>query len=329
MTVTAPPRQRAATVVAGPTLLAVDGNSVAHRAYHAYAAPHVDTPGRDLVGAGVYGFLALLAAVADVTRPASVVIGFDCRVRNDRKARWPAYKAQRADKPPALDALLDELPRVVVALGGYALCVEGCEADDVVGSAAATAEAAGWRCAVATSDRDAYALVSPHTSVLRLRSGMANAVVVDERRLLREVGVEPTQYLEFGALRGDTSDNLPGLPGIGPRRAKALLRAYPTVAAAAADPLGCRSVLGAEAGQILLDDLAAGDSCFRRNAELMAIRRDLPVDLDRGRPTTPPQQIEALLRPRRLAGLIARMNLVFGKVGTDAPPVGDAHAPPG
>ncbi len=257
-------------MVAGPTLLAVDGNSVAHRAYHAYVAPHVDTPGRDLVGAGVYGFLALLAAVADVTRPAAVVVGFDCRVRSDRKARWPGYKAQRPDKPPSLEALLEELPAVLAQLGGYSVCIEGCEADDVVGSAATVAEAAGWRCAVATSDRDAFALVTPRTTVLRLRSGMVNAVVVDERRIRREVGIAPAQYTEYGALHGDTSDNLPGVPGVGPRRAKLLLRAYPDVATAAADPIGCRSVLGPDAGQALLDDLARTDSTFRRNIDLMA-----------------------------------------------------------
>lgn len=312
--------------VAAATLLAVDGNSLAHRGYHAYAAPRVDG---DLVGAGLYGFLALLAAVADVTRPDAVVVGFDCRQRSVRRDRWSAYKAQRADKPAALDALLDEAPRVVEALGGTVVCEEGWEADDVLGSASAAAEARGWRCVVATSDRDAYQLVSATTTLLRLRSGMANAVTVTERRIHREVGVAPHQYVEYAALRGDTSDNLPGIPGIGPRRARDLLRCYPTVADAAADPMGCRSVLGRELGQALVDDHANPDGTFHRNVELMTIRRELAVDPEAGRPRSTPALIDAVLRPRRLAGLIARMVQVFGAVADaeDVPPVGDEHAP--
>lgn len=321
-----PIARRPARVVLGPTVLAVDGNSLVHRGYHAYAGRRDDG---DLVGAGLYGFLALLSAVTDIVRPAAIIIGLDCRIRSVRKEVFPAYKGQRPDKPEALDALLDEIPLALEALGSAATVVEGFEADDVCGSVAATAESAGRRCVVATSDRDAFALVNDHTSVFRLRSGMHRAQRMDTTRFRRELGITPGQYTEFAALRGDTSDNLPGINGIGPKRARDLLNRFDTVADAVADPMGCRSVLGPEVGQVLIDDVAAEDSTFRRNIDLMTIQQHLAVDLDAGRPSTPAAQIDSYLRGRRLGGLIERMTLCFGATTTvDAPPLTDADMPP-
>lgn len=313
--------------VLGPMVLAVDGNSLAHRGYHAYAARREEG---DLVGAGLYGFLALLAAVVDITRPSAVVIGFDCRQESVRKAWWPTYKGQRPDKSDVLDALLDEIPVALRELGACVVTHRGYEADDVCASVAAAASAARRRCVVATSDRDAFALVDETTSVLRIRSGMHRAQEVDARRFRRELGISPGQYTEFAALRGDTSDNLPGINGIGPKRARDLLNRFDTVADAVADPMGCRSVLGRDVGQLLIDDLASPESVFHRNVALMSMHGDLPVDLDEGRPTTPVDQIESHLRRRRLAGLVARMAMCFGAVpaGEAAPPLTDADAPP-
>jgi len=322
------PRARAGPPVprpAGPVLLAVDGNSLAHRAFHAYSAG--DGLAADRTPR--HGFLALLAAVCDRTAPEGIVVGFDCRDRSARRDRHPEYKANRAPKDPALHALLDETPALLGALGVAVVVVEGWEADDVVASAAAHAEAAGWRCVVATSDRDAFALVSDRTLVLRLRSGMDNAIEVTPRRLRADLGVEPRQYVEYAALRGDVSDNLPGIRGVGPSKAAALLAAYPTVAAAAADPLGCRSVLGRALGQALLDDLAdPATSVFRRNVELMSVRRDLPLDLEATRRSADPWQVAERLRAWGLPGLTGRMAVAVGMRPEAPPPVGDADAPP-
>ena len=322
-----PIARKPADIPLGPTVLAVDGNSLAHRGYHAYAGRRDDG---DLVGAGLYGFLALLAAVVDIVRPASTVIGFDCRKRSVRKEAWPAYKGQRPDKPDALDALLDEIPLALDALGACVVTHEGYEADDVCGSVAASAEVANRRCVVATSDRDAFSLVSDATSVLRIRSGMHRAQRMDTTRYRRELGIAPGQYTEFAALRGDTSDNLPGINGIGPKRAKDLLNRFETVEQAVADPMGCRSVLGPEVGQVLIDDLASEESVFHRNIDLMTIHRHLGVDLDAGVAATPTTTIESYLRGRRLGGLVERMVLCFGTVhsGQAPPPLDDDDAPP-
>lgn len=310
-----------------PRLLAVDGNSLAHRAFHAYGAIGIgDSSGGDR--SGVYGFLALLTAIADRIGPDAVVVGFDCREASVRKDRHPDYKANRSEKDPALYALLDLAPALCEDLGITVVCPQGWEADDVIGSAATTAEAAGWTCTIATSDRDAFGLISDTTTVLRLRSGLDNAVEMTPARLRREVGVAPDQYVEFAAMRGDTSDNLPGVPGIGPARAKALLAAFPTVADAVADPIGCRSVLGPAPGRALLDDLAdPATSVFVRNVGLMTIRRDLPVDVEGSLRSYTPERLASRLDHWGLPSLAGRAAVALGTRPEAPPPPGDDDLP--
>ena len=308
---TASPARIAQAVPApvGPVLLAIDGNSLAHRAFHAYG--RVDES-LGVARGGLYGFIALLCAICDKVSADALVVGFDCRAGSVRKARHPLYKANRSEKDPALYDLLDEAPTVLVELGVPVVVPEGWEADDVIGSAARRAEEAGWRCVIATSDKDAFGLISDTTTVLRLKSGLDNAVEMDPAVLRREVGVSPEQYLEFAALRGDTSDNLPGINGIGPSRAKALLAAFGTVGEAVADPIGCRSVLGKALGQALIDDLASDNSVFRRNVDLMRIRRDLDVDLNACRRDATPERIASCLAMWELPMLTARATSALG-----------------
>jgi 5'-3' exonuclease len=312
------PRAQAVPVPRGPTLLALDGNSLAHRAFHAYG--RVDQS-LGVARGGLYGFVALLCAICDKVGADAVGVGFDCRRDSVRKQRHPAYKANRVEKDPALYELLDEAPTVLVELGVSVLVPPGWEADDVIGSAARRAEQAGWRCVIATSDRDAFGLISDTTSVLRLRNGLDSAVDMDAGVLRRQVGVSPEQYVQFAALRGDTSDNLPGIPGIGPSRAKALLAAFPTVEDAVADPMGCRSVLGKALGQALIDDLASADSVFRRNVELMTIRRDLDVDVAGCQRRADPADIIECLRRWDLPMLATRAVLALGARPDYVPPL--------
>jgi 5'-3' exonuclease len=306
-----------------PTLLAVDGNALVHRAFHAYGAT---------TGGARYGFFALLSVVCDQIRYDGLVVGFDCRSHSTRRTAYPEYKAQRPDKHEQLDASLDELPTIASDLGVHVIVAHGWEADDVVASAATVAERTGWRCVVASPDRDVLALVSPLTSVLQVRGGDRPIRHVTARDFRRRHRITPDQYLQLAALRGDSSDNLPGITGIGAKKAAALLRLYPTVAAVA-DPIGCRSVLGPELGQALIDDLAGPSSVFRRNVELMRLHREVPVELDDCRRCGNPDRILVELRRWRMTGLHTRLCAalcpVDGMAGdADAPPVGDADAPP-
>ena len=316
------PRAAAAVSTSKPTLLAIDGNALVHRAFHAYGGT---------TGGARYGFFALLSVVCDQVAYDGLVIGFDCRARSHRRARYPAYKAQRPDKHEELDASLDELPDIASDMGAYVVVAEGWEGDDVVASAAATAEASGWRCVVASPDRDVLALVSADTAVLQIRGGdqpIRHITAADFRRRHR---IAPEQYLQLAALRGDSSDNLLGITGIGAKKAAALLRAYASVDEAVADPLGCRSVLGPELGQALIDDLAAVDgSIYRRNVELMTLHREVPIKLDLCNRRARPDDIIEVLRRWRMTGLHARMcaALAVRPDGEDVPAVGDDDAPP-
>jgi DNA polymerase-1 len=303
---------------AAPVLLAVDGNALVHRAFHAYGGT---------TGGARYGFFALLSVVCDQVRYEGLVIGFDCRAHSCRRATYPAYKAQRPDKHEQLEASLDELPGIAADLGAHVVIADGWEADDVVASAARVAEASDWGCVVASPDRDVLALVSPQTSVLQVRGGAMPIRRVTARDFRRRYRIPPTQYLQLAALRGDSSDNLSGIPGIGAKKAAELLRAFPTVDEAVADPIGCRSVLGPELGQALIDDLAADESIFRRNVELMALRRDLDVTLDDTRRDADPDHMLTVLRTHRMTGLHARMCAALCAPDRSAPPVSDADAP--
>ncbi len=308
----------------GPTLLAVDGNALVHRAFHAYGAT---------TGGTRYGFFALLSVVCDQVGYDGLVLAFDCRAHSTRRAAYPSYKAQRPDKHEQLEASLDELPTIAADLGVHVVVAEGWEADDVVASAATVAEAAGWRCVIASPDRDVLGLVSPSTSVLQIRGGDQPVRHVTARDFRRRHRITPGQYLQLAALRGDASDNLPGIAGIGAKKAAALLRLYATVDDAVADPLGCRSVLGPELGQALIDDVTGQASVFRRNVELMTLRRDLPVALDDCRRRGDPGRILAELRRWRMTGLHARLCAVLCPTNAgidgdaDVPPVGDADVP--
>ncbi|MFI7608843.1 5'-3' exonuclease H3TH domain-containing protein [Micromonospora sp. NPDC049366] len=300
-TITGPP---ASSAPAPGVLLAVDGDSLTHRAWHAYERTGMTAPdGRPVFA--VYGFLRLLAGIIDRVKPDALVVGFDDRTSSARRDQHPDYKAQRSEKDPDLYAQRDA---IIVALRALALQVvvpDGLEADDVLGSAAAAAETSGWRCVIATSDRDAFALITDTTSVLRLVDGLDNAVNMTPADLADRYGVTPAQYLDYAALRGDTSDNLPGVHGIGEKTAAKLLAALGSVDAALADPEKTTAAIGkAYAAKLATDDARAA---LDRNRRLMAIRRDVPVDVEACRPSVDAATAAAVLRGLHLPSLVDRV----------------------
>ena len=260
-----------------PVVLAIDGNSLVHRSYHAQARTGMHrADGRPAWA--VRGLLMQLVAAVDRIRPTTVVIGFDDPDSSLRRDTWPTYKATRVDK---LDTLVDQLACAVEVLQELGLCVvvpPTLEADDVLASTAAHARAAGATTVVVTSDRDAFALIDDTTRVLRIINGGVDASpVMTADRLVLLLGVRPEQYRDFAALRGDPSDNLPGVRGIGPRTAARLLQHFGT-AAAAFDDLGA---VGKALGKGVADRLAAAGAraAWEFNCQVMAMRADVPIDL--------------------------------------------------
>jgi DNA polymerase-1 len=292
--------------VDAPLLLAVDGNSLLHRAYHAHEASDQRTPdGRPCWA--INGVWSQLLAAVNRVDPAAILVAFDDPAVNQRRQAHPTYKSHRATKHDDLIAQLAAAPEHIARTGVCVVVSPGAEADDVLASAAAQAERTGWRCVVATSDRDAFALISASTSVLRIiNGGVVNSPVLTPARLRIMTGIDPEQYGEYAALRGDTSDNLPGVPGIGPKTAVRLLNAYPTVAAALAEHDSGSAALGTAIGTSAAARLATtlARETLATNCMLMTMRTDLVLPgLDDMRIPIPAGDLLAELEEWCLAGV--------------------------
>jgi 5'-3' exonuclease len=264
------------------TLLAVDGNSLVHRAFHALAGSNLRTADARPIWA-VKGFCSQVFGALERVGAGALVVGFDDRTASVRKDRWPHYKATRKPKPPELGQQLELTVELLRAAGVHVVVPEGLEADDVLASAARTAADAGWQTVVLTSDRDSFALIDSTTSVLRLiNGGVAASPMLTPERLVTLCGVRPEQYREYAAMRGDTSDNLAGVMGIGEKTAARLLAEFGTVRAAFDDVDAGGAAVAAALGRACVAKLldAESRSAFARNIEIMTMRTDLALDLD-------------------------------------------------
>lgn len=204
-------------------LLAVDAPSLLHRHHHARAhTRHRDRGGRPAWA--LHGMLRQILESIDAFAPDAVLFGLDDRHASLRRDFYPDYKAGRAEKDPELVDQLDRAGALLDALGLATLTPPGLEADDVNASAATWAGRNGWDCVIITSDRDSFAHISEHTQVLRLIDGGINgSPLLNPARLKAMYGIDAAHYLDYAALRGDASDNLPGVDGIGEKSAAVLL----------------------------------------------------------------------------------------------------------
>lgn len=258
--------------VQAPVVLAVDGNSLVHRSFHAQA--HTGQPSW-----AVRGLLTQLVAAVDRIRPTAVIVGFDDARRSLRRELWPSYKANRTEK---LDTLVEQLARAAEAmreLGVVVVIPDGLEADDVLASAVAFSRRAGASTVIVTSDRDAFALIDENTRVLRIINGGVDASpLMTADLLVTLLGVRASQYRDFAALRGDPSDNLPGVRGIGRHHAARLLAEFGSALAAFDDLDSVRSRLGAGVATRLAHPDAR--TAWELNCRVMAMRDDVALDLD-------------------------------------------------
>ncbi len=287
---------------ARPLLLVVDAPSLLHRHHHARASTDLrDRGGRPAWA--LHGMLLQILQTVEGFAPDAVVFGLDDREASVRRDAYPDYKAGRAEKDAALVEQLARAGPLLGALGLRAVTPAGLEADDVSASAAAWAEGRGWRCVVVTSDRDAFAHISEHTQVLRLiTGGLDGSPLLTPTRLHAMYGVHAERYLEYAALRGDASDNLPGVPGIGEKAAALLLAQVgsmrevwadldhcegATVAAAVDDQ--CREEGRRRAGAGLVRRLLADGARerFDFNLGIMAGRTDVDLGLTPDVPGSP------------------------------------------
>jgi DNA polymerase-1 len=254
---------------AGPLFL-LDGMSLAFRAYFALPADLATSTG--VVTNAVHGFISMLVLIVREHRPGSLAVAFDLPGATFREELVEDYKAGRAETPDDLLPQFSMIRRILDALGVPVIGKAGYEADDVLATLATQARDRGCDVVVVTGDRDCFQLVEdPHVRVLYNRRGVSDYTLYDEAGIVERTGVRPALYPMLAALRGDPSDNLPGVPGVGEKTAAKLLTTY-------GDLDGIFAHLD-ELSPKLRENLAAHEARVRANHALMQLVRDVPVDV--------------------------------------------------
>ena len=209
-------------------LMILDGNSVVNRAF--YGIRPLTAPDGTPTNA-VYGFVSILNRLLEEQKPDALCVSFDLKAPTFRHKKYEGYKAQRKGMPEELAVQMPVLKELLDAMGIHRYELEGYEADDILGTAAAVCERENWECVIVTGDKDGLQLVSPSTTVcnVKTRMGQTESILYTPARFEEEYGFEPIHIVDLKALMGDTSDNIPGVPGVGEKTAMALVREYRTL----------------------------------------------------------------------------------------------------
>ncbi|MFF0024311.1 DNA polymerase I [Streptomyces sp. NPDC005496] len=201
-----------------PRLMLMDGHSLAYRAFFALPAENFTTATGQPTNA-IYGFASMLANTLRDEAPTHFAVAFDVSRKTWRSEEFTEYKANRSKTPDEFKGQVELIGELLDAMHAERFAVEGFEADDVIATLATQAEAAGFDVLIVTGDRDSFQLVSEHTTVLYPTKGVSELTRFTPEKVFEKYGLTPAQYPDFAALRGDPSDNLPGIPGVGEKTA--------------------------------------------------------------------------------------------------------------
>ncbi|MCL2057454.1 MAG: DNA polymerase I [Oscillospiraceae bacterium] len=256
------------------TLLLVDGNSIVNRAFYAFAGQARLVTKSGFPTNAIFGFLNIFYKYFDDIGPTHVCVAFDMRGPTFRHLEYDQYKAGRKGMPDELAMQMPVLKEVIGALGLRMAECEGFEADDILGTLSALAEQAGMQCVIVTGDRDSLQLVSPATRVLLpvTRAGQTRTEEYDEAALLEKYGVTPGLFIDLKGLMGDSSDNIPGVPGIGEKTAMELVGKHGGIDSIYAN-------LDAVERKTVRAKLEAGRDLAVMSRRLATIARDAPCGL--------------------------------------------------
>ncbi|GGJ80553.1 DNA polymerase [Pilimelia anulata] len=208
-----------------PRLLLLDGHSLAYRAFFALPVENFSTTTGQHTNA-VYGFTSMLINVLRDERPTHIVVAFDVSRQSFRTERYAEYKANRSESPNEFGGQVSLVKEVLAALRVPVVEKAGYEADDVIATLAREARAAGMDVLICTGDRDAFQLITDSTTVLYPRKGVSDLARMDPAAVTERYGVGPDRYRDLAALVGESSDNLPGVPGVGPKTAAKWITQY-------------------------------------------------------------------------------------------------------
>ncbi|MDH4277749.1 MAG: DNA polymerase I, partial [Acidimicrobiia bacterium] len=254
-----------------PTLMLIDGNSLTYRAFHALPQDLATASGQ--VTNAVFGFTSMLINLVRDHQPDGVAVAFDRPEPTFRHEQVETYKANRSAAPDILKQQMGLVRKVLDALRLRQLELAGVEADDILATLATQAGVEGIDVLLVTGDRDSFQLVSdPHIKVVYNKRGVSDYAVYDEAGILERTGVPPSKYVMYAAMRGDNSDNLPGVPGVGEKTAAKLLDKY-------GDLDGIFAHVEEQTPK-LKENLAAAEELVRLNAVVMELLRDVDLGVD-------------------------------------------------
>ena len=251
-------------------LLLIDGHSMAYRAFYALPAENFTTAQGQHTNA-IYGFATMLLSLLTSEKPTHVAVAFDVSRKTFRSEIFPEYKANRAKTPDEFRSQMSYLHELVTAFGITTFEVEGFEADDIIATIAKQAERENAQVFICTGDRDSFQLVNEKTTVLYPKRGVSDLTRMTPDAVQEKYGMSPEQYPDFAALRGDPSDNLPSVPGVGEKTASKWIVEYGSLHELIANI----DKLGGKVGQSLRDSV----NDVIRNRELTQLVANVPLDL--------------------------------------------------
>ena len=251
-------------------LLLIDGHSMAYRAFYALPAENFTTASGQHTNA-IYGFATMLLSLLTSEKPTHVAVAFDVSRKTFRSEIFTEYKANRAKTPDEFRSQMSYLHELVSAFGITQFEVEGYEADDVIATITKRAEKEGVEVFICTGDRDSFQLVNDKTTVLYPKRGVSDLSRMTPDAVQEKYGMSPAQYPDFAALRGDPSDNLPSIPGVGEKTAAKWVVEYGSLQ----ELLSNVDKVGGKVGQALRDSI---DNVIR-NRELTQLVAEVPLDL--------------------------------------------------
>ena len=252
-------------------LMILDGNSIVNRAF--FGVRMLNAPDGTPTNA-VYGFLAILQRLLEDQKPDAVCVSFDLKAPTFRHKAYDGYKAQRKGMPEELVVQIPILKQVLDAMGIRRYELEGYEADDILGTVAAVCEKNNWECRIVTGDKDSLQLISDTTSVVHVKSrmGQTETILYTPEVFREEYGFPPRGIVDLKALMGDSSDNIPGVPGVGEKTAMDLMRRYGSLEAI------YRDLDGLEVKEGVRKKLREGEESAKLSYWLATILRDVPLE---------------------------------------------------
>ena len=288
------------------TFAVIDGNSLMHRAFHA-VPPTMNAPDGRPTNA-IFGFLNMFLKMIDAFNPDGVVVAFDKGKPRVRMEMLPQYKAQRPPMDPDLHAQFPMIKELLTALNVPILQSEGWEGDDILGTMARLGEEAGCDMLLVTGDRDMYQLVTEHVNVVSTRKGLSDvAIMTPESVDDLYHGITPVLVPDFYGLKGDTSDNIPGVPGIGPKKASALIAQYGSLDEVIAHADEVKGKMG--------ENLRAHIDDALLSRKVATIRTDAPVELDFEATSFPAFSADEVSAALGTLGITAMQNRFLALIG--------------